>query len=71
MAEKIEKYKSYLIRSWGFDADGNPATTDDQRISFIVEEISHAPQRHGFADFEELVAYLRTEFSSEEFFKTE
>jgi hypothetical protein len=55
-------YRAYLLRCWEESTSFSQAEEETWR--FLVEEIFGQKRRRGFADFEEVMAFLREQLTA-------
>lgn len=60
--EKAGSYRSYLLRCWQ-EERANPQQPPLWR--FVLQDVSDAQRQQAFGDFEQLVAFLRSEILEE------
>ncbi len=60
--EKAGSYRSYLLRCWQ-EERANPKQPRLWR--FVLQDVSDAQRQQAFGDFEQLVAFLRSEILEE------
>ena len=62
MAKQADQvYQSFLVRCWFIP----PATTDEPAAwRFELREVSAEPQKHGFSDLEQLIAFVAAKLTA-------